>query len=161
MNQQERLLDVMNSFKTAMLVTRQPNGQITARPMAVAKLEENGDMWFATEKDSGKIEDIQSNGQVAVTLQNSSQFVSVSGTAKVVDDRSKVGELWSEFWRVWFPGGKDDPSLTLLHLTPTDAEYWDNSGLKGWKYLMKAGVAYFQGEKPESSPETNASVSLN
>ena len=160
MTQQERLIDLMENFDNAMLVTRHGDDTITARPMVVAELAENGEMWFVTSNQSGKISDITNHHNVGITFQNSRQFVSISGVARKVDDREKVDRLWSETWRVWFPDGKDDPTLTLLHVTPTDGEYWDNSGLNGLKYLVKAGVAYLQGEKPSKDENINASVKL-
>ncbi|NND97905.1 MAG: pyridoxamine 5'-phosphate oxidase family protein [Pirellulaceae bacterium] len=160
MNHQERLLDLMENFRTAMLVTRQGDDEMTSRPMAVADLSENGEMWFVTSKRSCKVDEIGHHSVVLVTFQNSSQFVSVSGVAQVIDDPAKIDELWSESWKIWFPEGKDDPDLTLLHVTPTGGEYWDNSGLKGLKYLVKAGIAYMQGEQMSTSDDVNASVEM-
>ena len=66
--------------------------------------------------DGGRIaEDSRADAdpRVNVVMQDGRRFVSLSGVASVVDDRALIEELWSESWKVWFPKGKDDPSLRI------------------------------------------------
>ncbi|SMP67195.1 General stress protein 26 [Neorhodopirellula lusitana] len=161
MNTYEKLVDLMNDFDTAMLVTRTDDGKLDARPMAVAELTDSGELWFVTDRTSGKIADLMLDREVAVTMQASGKYVSVSGEARVIDDREKVEALWSEAWKVWFPGGKSDPSITLLKIVPERGEYWDNSGFTGVKYLIKAGKAYMQGEQASTDESINATVVMD
>jgi general stress protein 26 len=159
----DKLRDLLTDFDAAMLVTRTPAGELRSRPMAVAKIEPGGCMWFLTERHSGKIEEIARDDHVNVAMQSERKFVSISGRAAAVDDSRKVAELWNESWRVWFPGGKDDPTLTLLKVQGETGEYWDNSGASGIKYLIEAGKAYLSGEKPrqvESDPQVHGKVML-
>jgi general stress protein 26 len=157
----EKLQSLLRDFDSAMLVTRRVDGTLRSRPMAVAEVEDGGDLWFITEKSSGKMEELAGDSHVNVSMQSRNKFVSISGTATVHDDRGKVSELWSESWKVWFPGGKDDPNLVLLHVHATDGEYWDNSGAQGIKYLLKAGRAYLAGDRPnEDDPNINSKVAL-
>ena len=86
--------------------------------------------------------------------------VGVPGVARLVDDRRKVDEVWNEEMRVWFPGGKQDPRLTLLRVDPTQGEFWDNSGANAGKYLFKAGVAYFRGERPTDDETEHGRIAL-
>jgi general stress protein 26 len=160
MDTQRKLIDLLHEFDTAMLVTRSGDGSLDARPMAVAKVEDDGQLWFVTDRHSGKIADLAIDTEVAITMQSSRKFVSLSGTASTVDDQAKLDELWSEAWKVWFPEGKKSESIILLRIEPARGEYWDNSGFNGVKYLLKAGQAYLQGKKPETDASTNASVSL-
>jgi len=145
----EKLRELLKDFSHAMLVTRTGNGELRSRPMAVADVEPGGLLWFITERHSGKIEEIAHDNHVNVAMQTKFKFVSISGTATVVEERRKVAELWNEAWKVWFPGGKDDPTLILLKVQGDAGEYWDNSGLSGVKYLIEAGKAYLSGTKPE------------
>jgi general stress protein 26 len=114
-----------------------------------------------TDRNSGKVDDLNMDSEVAITMQSSNKFVSLSGTASIVEDQAKINELWREVWKVWFPEGKESESVILLRIEPTRGEYWDNSGLNGVKYLLKAGKAYLQGTKPETDAAINASVSLS
>lgn len=160
MDTHKKLIDLIQDFNNAMLVTKASDGSIVARPMAVADTTDQGELWFVTDRNSGKINDLTADHDVAVTMQSSTKFVTVSGTCRVVDDRAKIEALWNEAWAVWFPKGKTDPSIVLLQVDPERGEYWDNGGLSGIKYLIKAGKAYIDGERPETDESINASVSM-
>ena len=128
--------------------------------MAIAEATEQGAIWFVTERNSSKIADLMLDQDVAVTMQSSNKFVTLSGKCHVVHDQSKIEALWRETWKVWFPGGKTDSSMILLKVQPNRGEYWDNGGLQGLKYLIKAGKAYLTGERAEVDEKINASVSM-
>jgi len=114
-------------FNTAMLTTRSPEGGVHIRPMRVARMEAGDqELLFATGLAMPKVEEITKNNQVAISFQGSSEAAVLYGTAHVLKDRVLIEELWSEAWRVWFPGGKGDPNLCLLAVTPVSAEYWDS-----------------------------------
>jgi general stress protein 26 len=161
-NADDRLRDLLRDFGVAMLVTRTPEGQLRSRPMALAEVEPNGTLWLLTDRHSEKVDEIARDPHINVTMQSNSKFVSVSGTVRVVEDRAKIAELWKEPWKVWFPGGKDDPSLVLLQVLGETAEYWDNSGFRGIKYLIKAGQAYLSGTRPavEDDEKLHAKVDM-
>jgi general stress protein 26 len=158
----DKLQDLMREFDTAMLVTRTATGELRSRPMAVAEVEENGALWFFTECDSAKMDEITRDPHVNVAMQSSRKFVSISGTATASDDRAKIAELWDEAWKEWFPGGQDDPSLLLLRVDGAEGEYWDNSGASGIRYLIEAGKAYLTGTKPDvaNDPHVHAKVEM-
>ena len=159
----DKLQELLKDFDSAMLVTRTVAGELRSRPMAVADVELGGVLWFVTERHSGKIEEIARDSHVNVAMQGKMKFVSISGTAAAVDDPRKVAELWNETWKVWFPGGKTDPTLILLKVQGDAGEYWDNSGTSGIKYLIEAGKAYLSGEKPrevEGDPKVHGKVAM-
>jgi general stress protein 26 len=143
-----------------MLTTRTSDGGLHVRPMAVAKLEPNEELFFATGLSTTKVGEIANNSSVTVTFQSNSEFAVLHGTARIVKDGELVEQLWSEAWRVWFPGGKDDPNLCLLAITPASAEYWDNSGIQGIKYLFSGLKAVIQKSSPEADETQHAKVSL-
>jgi general stress protein 26 len=158
----EKFRALLEEFGLAMLVTRTPAGTLRARPMALAEAEADGTVWFATDRHSGKVEDLAQDSHAAVTMQSSTKFVSLSGTASIVDDRERVRRLWKAQWKVWFPGGQDDPNLVLLKLAGSTGEYWDNSGTAGLKYLVEAGKALLTGTKPDvgGDPKVHGKVDL-
>lgn len=156
----EHLHDLIKDFKNAMLTTRSPDGGVHIRPMRVARMEADKELLFATGLTTPKVEEIEKNNQVAVSFQSGSEYAVLYGTAHVEKNRALVDELWSEAWRVWFPGGKDDPNLCLLTVTPVSAEYWDSSGLEGFKYLYEGLKAIWQKRTPEHDETQHAKVSL-
>ena len=159
-NPHEHLYDLVKDFDTVMLVTKDAGGKLRARPMSVAELRPDADAYFATSADSPKIDEIEADPEAMITFQSGSQFAAISGTARVMRDRALIDRLWSESWRAWFPGGKDDPALCLLKIEAREGEYWDNSGLKGVRYLFDGVKAIFQGEKHDVHAGQHAKVRL-
>lgn len=159
-NAEKHFHEILKKFDTAMLVSRAQDGSLHARPMAIANIESDSDVWFATSAGSGKVDEILADPEVVVTLQSSSQYLSLSGSARLSHDRAKIDEFWNEAWKVWFPKGKSDPSLALLKVSAERGEYWDNSGMSGLKYAFEAGKAYLQGERPKTDKDVNQKVQL-
>jgi len=155
----KHLYELLKGFDNAMLVTH-AGSELHARPMAVAKLEPDADMFFSTSLQSPKAAEIDADSAATVTFQDGNQFASVSGNARIVRDRQLIDQLWSEAWRVWFPGGKDDPSLCLIRLEAQHGEYWDTAGAQGVKYAFRAAKAYLKGEIPDIDKAQNSKVRL-
>jgi general stress protein 26 len=148
---QQNFLDILHRFDRAMLVTHAPAG-FHARPMAIADTDEDGSLWFITGADTAKVDELQRDTQVVALMQSSSKWLSVLGRAEVRRDRARIHQLWREAFRVWF-SGKDDPNIVLLRLNPTEAEYWDSSGLKGFKFALQFAAAYVTGKEREGIGE--------
>jgi general stress protein 26 len=153
------LYKLLQNFSTGMLASQSADG-FHARPMAIAQLQPDADAYFATDARSSKITEINANPLVLITFQNSSEFASLYGRASIVTDRALIEKLWSEGWRVWFPGGKTDPNLVLIRVEAQTGEYWDNSGSEGLKYLFEGLKAYVTGRRPETDASQNAKVRL-
>lgn len=157
---QEKFRSYLEEFDNAMLVTRAEDDSLRSRPMVIAGMEENSDLWFITSLTSPKVEEMEAEPEVCVTMQGGNKFLSLSGRVRLVRDREKIDELWKEAWKAWFPEGKDDPSLILLRVRANEGEYWDNSGADGIKYLFEAGKAYLAGERPEPGQEQHQKMRL-
>ena len=137
-------------FDTAMLVTRALDGAIRARPLSIADKAGDGTLYFSTSIESGKVHELEQDPRVAVVLQGSGKYVSLSGEVHVQRDRTLIQKLWSESWRIWFPKGADDPSLCLLVFEPHEADYWDAAGAAGLKYFFEMAKAYVTNSRPPS-----------
>lgn len=157
-DQAEKLHDLVADFTDAMLVTRSLSGGLHARPMRIADLEHDADLWFVSSTNSGKIHEIEEKPEVNVTLQGGGKYISLSGRVSIDNDRSKIESMWREPLRTWFPEGKDDPRIVLLRFEASEGEYWDNSGAQGIKYLFKAGKAYLQGKTPDIDQSIHSKV---
>jgi len=158
----ERLRKLIAEFDTAMLVTHGPDG-LRSRPLAIAKQgHDPADevLYFSTAIDSGKVADLQSHAEVNVSMQDKRQFISLSGRARVTRDRALIDRLWAEDWKIWFPQGKDDPSLSILIVEPREAAYWDMSGGAGLKYLFESAKAYVTGSRPPSDDDERHTAHL-
>jgi general stress protein 26 len=102
---------------------------IRARPMAAHASREENAIYFLTDADSAKDEDVARNPHVGLAFADAGdqKYVSVTGTAQVSNDRAKIRELWSTWAKAWW-SGPDDPSIRVLKITPKDAQYWDSPG---------------------------------
>lgn len=150
----QRLRNLIAEFDTAMLVTRTEDGGLRSRPLAIAHRdgaqEDDQALYFSTAIESPKVQELLADPRVNVSMQDKRRFVSVTGVARVVKDRLLVDKLWSDAWKVWFPKGKDDPSLRIVVVEPSEAAYWDASGVEGVKYLFEMARAYVTGTKADS-----------
>jgi general stress protein 26 len=156
----EHLYDLLKDFDNAMLVTRSGGGQMHARPMAIAQLKHDADAYFVSGIDTPKIAEIERDPNVTLTFQSAKQYASVCGRVSVVRDQSLIERLWKEAWKIWFPKGKTDPTITLLKFDAEHAEYWDNAGAQGLKYAFKAAAAYMSSDRPEQDEKQHAHVEL-
>lgn len=157
----ENYLEILKSFRYAMLTTRNDTG-LRSRPMAVAEVnEDDGSVWFLTSIDSGKLDEITEHPEVNLSFQDGTRFLSITGTTVVSRSRERRDELWSPAYTVWFPEGKDDPSLLVLGVLPGKAEYWDNSGVKGIRVIFELGKSVVTGETPEFDEQVNAKISFS
>jgi len=152
------LHELLESFDTAMFVTRH-DGELHARPMAVAAVDDTNWLWLATSIDSAKVAEIRRDARVSATFQSAKgRYVALSGSAELVTDRAKIHALWKEAWRVWFPQGKDDPSLALIRIAVDDAEFWDDAGAKGVRHAFEKVKALASRERPAPTPGEHGRV---
>lgn len=156
----EHFFKLLHDFPNAMLVTRTAEGDLHSRPMAVAEVDDDGDMWLATDVHSEKISELTEDAHVSVSLQNDETFVAISGKAEVVRDPGKVQSFWDEAWRIWFPKGPEDPNLVLIRVKPAHGEYWDTSGISTAKFLYDSAKAYVTGTRPHYDPGEQAKIEL-
>lgn len=156
-----RLAELVREFDTAMLVTRGMDASLRGRPMAVAQVLGDADVWFVTTMTSPKVDELLADPHVLVVMQKGQSYLCVSGYGEIHRDHEKVRELWSETWRLWFRG-PEDPELVLIRVRPSDAEYWDNSGASGIRFALLAAKAYFTGDslKDPEDVQVHAKVPL-
>lgn len=115
----------------------QDHGLLRARPMAPVAMEEDHAVWFVTDLRDAKDNEIASAPDVCLAFKDGADhfYLSVSGEARMVDDRAKLRQIWTSDMEALYPGGPDDPNAGLMKVSPRRAEYWqrDNSILTGFK----------------------------
>jgi len=143
-----KLAELVSKFRIAMLTTVSPDGALTSRPMAVQEAEFDGDLWFFAPRDSDQVRHLNADPTIGVALSSSDTWVSISGTAELVEDRAKARELWNSAVEAWFPNGPDDPEVVLLKVHADGAEYWDSPGSKVMTVLSYA-KSKLTGNRPD------------
>ena len=97
--------------------------------MAVRPARDEGAIYFLTDVDTPKAEEIRRNQSVCLALSDnkSQKYVSVSGHAEMIDDRERVKKYWSVYDKAFWPD-QNDPRIRVLRVTPESAEFWEGAG---------------------------------
>ena len=100
-----------------------------ARPMAMRPARAEGVIYFLTDVDAPKAEEIRRNESICLALADnrSQKYVSITGHAELIDDRNRIREVWSIYDKAFWPD-KDDPRIRVLRVTPESAEFWEGAG---------------------------------
>ena len=122
-NELEKFYELVYDIDTAMMTTRRADGHLQSRAMATQKRAAGADLWFVTTDGTQKLRDLAADPHVNLSYykDRTREWVSVSGTAIVTRERSKIHELYAADWKAWFPdegdsrhGTKDDPRMVLI-----------------------------------------------
>jgi general stress protein 26 len=126
-----QLYDLIDGIEIAMLTTRRPDGRLVSRPMATQARAAGADLWFVTDASAYKLDELEQEPQVNLAYfnQKSREYVSISGTARISNDRAKIAELYRPDWRAWFEGSSkesgtpEDPRIVLIGVDVESAVY--------------------------------------
>lgn len=129
-------------FFCSAVVTGESNGD---RPMNVQQVDDEGNLWFLSARDSRKNQELAIDPSVRLYFQGSkhSDFMQLNGMASISTDHEKIKELWSPIAKTWFTEGVDDPRISVIKVTPTQGYYWDTKhglAVAGVKMLIGAVI---------------------
>lgn len=145
--------DALNKLKqliahsgTCFFCTEPANGPSRGvRPMTIQEVDEEGNLWILSAKDSHVNAEIALDSRVKLYFQGSkySDYLYLTGEATVQEDKGKIKELWSPLLKVWFTEGEHDPRISLLKVVPAFGYYWDNKHgnfVAGVKMMLGAAI---------------------
>ncbi|WIW68994.1 MULTISPECIES: pyridoxamine 5'-phosphate oxidase family protein [Kocuria] len=124
----QKVRDIIKGTRVAMLTHVDEDGRLVSKPMATQEVDFDGTVRFIAERASDQGMDIQKNPNVNVAYSGNGAWVSLSGTARIVNDTDKLRELWSSFTGSWLEGGPENPNNVLIEIDADTAEYWDTPG---------------------------------
>ena len=124
----ETVRSIMESTRIASLTYLDAQGRLVATPMGTQKFDDPGTTYWITERDSDKVAHLRSDPRVNVFYAGKDGYVSLTGTAAVVDDPARLRELWGFFTDSFMEGGPEDPNSVLIEVTADTAEWWDTPG---------------------------------
>jgi general stress protein 26 len=131
-NPVDELRSLVEDIQTAMMTTRRADGHLVSRPMAVQVEAPGADFWFVTERSSPKLDELRADPHVNLAFykDRTREWVSVSGTAVLTDDRATIQKLYRPDWKVWFAdeggandGSANDPRLFLIGVKAVSAHF--------------------------------------
>jgi general stress protein 26 len=156
-DQIDELYGLIESIETCMMTTRRRDGRLVSRPMATQKRDPIADLWFVTDIESHKLDELGDEPQVNLAYfdNGSREWVSVSGSARVSTDRDRIRALYQPDWRMWFgkvdevrDGGPDDPRLALILVDAESVVYMKQDKSKP-VILFEVAKAALTGERAE------------
>ncbi len=128
----DELYELIRGIEIAMLTTRRSDGHLVSRPMATQRRIEGADLWFVTDIDANKLDELEFDPHVNCSYYNmkSREWVSVSGIATMSKSRKKIRELYQSVWKAWFgdeggdrDGGPGDPRFALIMVEADSVVY--------------------------------------
>lgn len=144
-----RLRELTGDQRTVMLTTRSTgedgasDAPLEARPLTVLETDDDGSTWFLVSRSTEWVRALQAGTPALFTGSNDGDgsWFSVSGTVYVVDDRSRMHELWNPLAGAWFDGA-DDPDLIAIRVQADELSWWDSpsSGLVRLFTIAKAAL---------------------
>lgn len=124
-----KLKELAEGAKTCFFCSNIKTGlPVSARPMAVQEVDDEGNIWFLIANDSHTYNDLKQEPLAQLFFQGShySDYLNVYGIANLSDDKEKIKQFWKPVLKAWFTEGEDDPRIAVVKLEPTEAYYWDN-----------------------------------
>jgi general stress protein 26 len=154
-----KLKELVSAIDVAMVTTVTPDGALRSRPMATRDFDDAGSLWFFTSDVSGKAHDLEEERAVNVSYAEpgKQRYVSITGNASIVHDRTRAEALWHPAVETFFPAGIDDPHLALLCVRIETAEYWDAPSSKMMQVWSKGGGG-LNGARPPAGEHTRVDI---
>ena len=131
------LYALIDGIETAMLTTRRRDGALVSRAMQTQRRTAGADLWFMTNAESEKFEDLAVDPHVNVSFyrDRTREWVSVSGHAILSKDRDLIDSLYKPDWKAWLgdqgdgkrDGGPHDPRIALILVEADSVVYSKNN----------------------------------
>lgn len=124
----ERLSKLLEGIDVAMFTTVGDDGFLVSRPLSTQHASlDGGVLWFFVRRSSPKVFEVKRDAKVNVAYASKDRnaYVSVAGTARIVDDQSTIDALWSDALKAYFRRGRKDPNLVLIRVEIRTAQYWE------------------------------------
>lgn len=140
-----KLKSLVEDIKIGMMVTGFDKKPLDAIPMTTKKVDDAGNIWFLSLRSSEHNQNIKKTGAVQLLYSKPSdmEFVSVYGTGEIFTDKDTLEKLYDNTSDNWFDG-VNDPELTAIKFTPSEAYFWDTKTNK-YVALLKMGVGAVTG----------------
>jgi len=152
----DTLWNLIKDIKFGMLTHRHADGMLHSHPLTTQNksMDEGSVLYFFISASSEIALRIQADGNVNISYSDpgADSYVSISGTAQVVNNLATKERLWSPMAKAWFPGGPTDEDLALLEVRIVHAEFWDVDDSK-MVQLIKMAKAAITGERPRQLGE--------
>ena len=117
--------EIIAAARFCALVTVDDSGQPHARGMDPFEPDEDFTIWMGTNRHTRKVREIARDPRVTLYCQNpqGSGYVTIMGTARLVDDPAEKARRWKTEWDQFYPDR--DREYLLIAVTPRRMEVID------------------------------------
>ena len=147
--------------KFSMFTTRHADGHLHSRPMTMQNtaLDADDSLWFFMSRKSDPVAELvaEPSVNVAYSPPGEARWISVTGTALVVEGGDKAKSLWSRSAEAWFSGGPTDPDLAVVQVRIVHVSEWE-ADADARPALRSQDVGF---RPPDHLPTENTSPSVN
>jgi len=153
------MFKLIDEIKLAMLTTVRPDGSLVSRAMYTRAHHLQGSLWFFSNNESYKMNELEHNSNVNVAYVNQStgEWVSVSGKARIVADKAKIRELYSNDIKAWLgdlgdgvrDGSAEDPRVVLIVVDPVSI-HWQKKDVTAVGGYLRVLMSMVTGEIPQT-----------
>ncbi len=130
----EKIYEMIEGFDVAMVTTVDSDsgdGRLTSRPLSTQDSEVPGEVLFLVRESGAIAKDVRANPHVNLAFSSMKAWVSLSGTAEIVEDRGLVAKLWSKGTDLFLDGGPENPDNKVMRVTGDTAAYWGGESVIG------------------------------
>ncbi|MBL8175586.1 MAG: pyridoxamine 5'-phosphate oxidase family protein [Bryobacterales bacterium] len=115
---------VMQSAEFCFLVTVDDTTEPHARLMQPFPPDEQMRVFLGTNPNSRKIAQLRKNPRTTLAYYDKAgpNYVTLTGTSRIVDTPSERRKHWRKEWQSFFPGGPGGPNYTVIEFTPQRIE---------------------------------------
>ena len=152
------LYKLIDGIEVAMVTTRRADGHLISRPMVTQRRTTGTDLWFMTNVESEKYEELVHDDHINVAYLKgrTREWVSVSGRAILSRDRDLIESLYRPSWRAWLgdvgdgkrDGGPHDPRIALI-LVEADSVVYSKNDKPIPLVLFQVVKGMITGDKPD------------
>ena len=152
------LYSLIDGIETAMLTTRRRDGTLVSRAMQTQRRTAGADLWFMTNAESEKFEELAIDPHVNVAFyrDRTREWVSVSGHAILTKDRDLIDSLYKADWKAWLgdegdgkrDGGPHDPRIALI-LVEADTVVYSKKDRPTPVVLFQLAKSMITGQPPK------------
>lgn len=131
----DTLRSLLPAHEIAMLTSASPSGALHARPLRMRRFDQHGHFWFIVNRSAEWVAGLGKHESINLSFTDDEQrtWVSVSGSAHVVDDDELLGELSDER-----PSRISTKEAVLLDFEAETVEYWDSPANALQSFVVKS-----------------------
>ena len=122
--------ETVSAVPTCLAITIDGNGDANARAINASNLTDEWTVRFMTDRRTRKVGEIARTGRMTLVYfhQAGGAYVTLVGSATIIDDVAVKQAIWQPGSFKWHPGGPTDTNVVLVEFVAERIETWNTPG---------------------------------